>query len=141
MGDGNFQCALSSCPLGAWALAGAIWSQVTTKAGKIGLWLLMSVSLGRTQAWSSARKMLLGTAHLTWISVVLLIGSLAVMTMQFAKVYGGQLPQQAPSALPAGVSGLDGWANRFLVLVFCAWVIATAWQAIRRRVQNSESRP
>ena len=155
--------------VGTWALAVAIWSQVTTRGGTIGLWLLMvaglgealaavfdithdvmhnvagllgigalpiaavliSVSLSRTEAWSSAKRALLWSAHLTWISVVLLIGSLVVMTMQFAQVYGGQLPQQAPAALPAGVVGLDGWADRFLVVAFCAWVITIAWQAVR----------
>jgi hypothetical protein len=132
--------------VGSWALAGAIWSQVTTRAGKIGLWLLLvaglgealasvfdithdvmhniagllgmgglplaavliSVSLSHTEPWATAKRALLWSAHLTWISVVLLIGSLIVMTMQFAQVYGGQLPQQAPTALPAGVWGLDG---------------------------------
>jgi hypothetical protein len=155
--------------VGSWALAGAIWSEVRTRGGKIGLWLLMvaglgealasvfdithdvmhnvagllgmgglpiaalliSVSLGQSEAWASAKRLLLGTAHLTWLSVVLLIGSLIVMTMQVAQVYGGQLPQQAPAALPAGVWGLDGWADRFLILAFCAWVLTIAWQAIR----------
>src|SRR6266852_5889192 len=32
--------------VGSWALAGAIWSQVTTRAGKIGLWLLLVAGLG-----------------------------------------------------------------------------------------------
>src|SRR5260370_29009761 len=95
---------ISSC-----ALAVAIWSQVKTKAGKVGLWflviaglgqamasvfdvthdpghsiagvlgmggfpiaaVLLSVSLGRTQAWRGAKKPLLWLANLSWISVVL----------------------------------------------------------------------
>jgi TRAP-type mannitol/chloroaromatic compound transport system permease large subunit len=102
--------------------------------------LLISTSLGHAERWYSAKKALLMTAHLTWISVVLLIGSLVVMTMQFAKVYGGQLPQQAPLELPAGVLGLDGWADRFLILAFCAWVITVAWHAIRVRAQNQSEK-
>jgi hypothetical protein len=28
------------------------------------------------------------------------------------------------------VIGLVGWANRLLVVTYCAWVITVAWQAI-----------
>ncbi len=129
---------ISSC-----ALAVAIWSQVKTKAGKVGLWflviaglgeamasvfdithdpghsiagvlgiggfpiaaVLLSVSLGRLQAWRDAKKPLLWIANLSWISVVLLGASLVLMTVQFAQVNGGQLPQHAPTQLPAGGMG------------------------------------
>ncbi len=95
--------------MSSWALVVAIWSQVKTKAGKVGLWflviaglgeamasvfdvthdlghsiagvlglggfpiaaVLLSVSLGRTQAWRGARSPLLYIANLNWISVVL----------------------------------------------------------------------
>jgi hypothetical protein len=45
-------------------------------------------------------------------------------------VNGGKLPEHAPQVLPSGVTGLDGWANRLIVVSFCSWVAATAWQAI-----------
>lgn len=95
--------------------------------------MLISVSLSRTRGWSNAKKALLWTANLTWISVVLLVASLAVMTIQFVQINGGQLPQQAPTALPTGVLGLVGWANRLLIVVHCAWVITVAWQATKVR--------
>ncbi|HEX6551771.1 MAG TPA: DUF998 domain-containing protein [Ktedonobacteraceae bacterium] len=155
--------------ISAWALALALWSQVKTRAGKVGLWflviaglgealasvfdithdtghsiagvlgmggfpiaaVLLSVSLGRTQAWRGAKKPLLWIANLNWISVVLLVATLVLMTVQFAQVYGGQLPQQAPSSLPAGVLGLDGWADRLIVLSNCLWVFVAAWQAMK----------
>src|SRR5947209_8788480 len=106
--------------ISAWALAVALWSQVNTRAGKIGLWLLvvaglgeamasvfdithdtghsiagvlgmggfpiaallLSISLGRTQPWRGAKSLLLWLANLNWISVVLLVATLALMTVQ-----------------------------------------------------------
>ena len=155
--------------ISAWALAVALWSQVKTKAGKVGLWflviagigeamasvfdithdtghsiagvlgmggfpiaaLLLSVSLGRTQAWRGVKKPLLWLANLNWISVVLLVATLVLMTVQFAQANGGQLPQHAPAHLPAGVLGLDGWADRLIVLSNCLWVFVAAWQAMK----------
>lgn len=155
----------------SWALVVAIWSQVQTTGGKVGLWflfaagvgeamaavfdvrhetghgiagllgvvgfpvaaLLLSASLGRTEAWRGARKALLWLANLSWISVVLLVITLVVMTMQVSHAMGGHLPEHAPKVLPPGVVGLDGWANRLIVLSNCAWVWAAAWQAIKLR--------
>ncbi len=155
--------------ISAWAVAVALWSQVRTTAGKVGVGLLViagsgealaavfdithdtghsiagllgfgfpiaallvSVSLGRTQAWHGAKKPLLWIANLSWISVVLLGVTLVLMTVQFAKANGGQLPQHAPTALPPGVIGLDGWADRLFVLSNCVWVVVAAWQTIKR---------
>src|SRR3989440_186007 len=155
--------------ISAWALAVALWSQVKTRAGKVGLWflviaglgeamasvfdithdtghsiagvlgiggfpiaaLLLSVSLGRLQAWRGAKSLLLWIANLNWISVVLLGATLVLMTVQFAQAYGGHLPQHAPAQLPAGVLGLDGWADRLFVLSNCLWVCVAAWQAMK----------
>ena len=161
--------------ISSWALAAAIWSQVKTKAGKVGLWflviagigeamasvfdithdtghsiagvlgiggfpiaaLLLSVSLGRIQAWRSVKKPLLWIANLNWISVVLLGAALVLMTVQSSQANGGQLPQHAPTALPAGVLGLDGWADRLIVLSNCLWVFVAAWQAMKLAGQRS----
>jgi hypothetical membrane protein len=155
--------------MSSWALAVAIWSQVKTKAGKVGLWflviaglgeamasvfdvthdpghsiagvlgmvgfpiaaVLLSVSLGRLHVWRGAKKLLLWLADLSWISVLLLVATLVLMTVQFAQANGGQLPQYAPAQLPAGVLGLDGWADRLFVLSTCLWVFVAAWQAMK----------
>jgi Protein of unknown function (DUF998) len=157
--------------ISSWALAVAIWSQVQTKVGRVGLWflvvagigeamasvfdvthetghgiagllgvggfpiaaLLLSVGLGRTEAWRGARKKLLWVANLSWISVVLLATTLVLMTIQVSKANGGHLPQHAPKSLPPGVLGLDGWANRLIVFSNCLWVFVAAWQAIKLR--------
>jgi len=157
----------------SWALVFAIWSQVRTTAGKIGLVflivagigeamasvfdinhplhdlasafgilglpiaaLLISVSLGRTQAWSPAKKALLRTANLTWISVLLLIATFAILIFTFLQA-GGDMTGEVPTELPPGVIGLVGWTNRLLIVVYCIWVANVAWQALKLRRQES----
>jgi hypothetical protein len=153
----------------SWALAVAIWSEVHTSGGKVGLWLLLiaglggamasffnitheighaiagflgvigfpiaalllSVALGRNENWRAARTRLLCVANLSWISVLLLVATLAIMAMQMSRLNGGHLPQHAPKALPPGVLALDGWADRLIVLCNCSWVLLAAWQAIQ----------
>ena len=102
--------------------------------------LLLSASLGRTEAWRGARKTLLWLANLSWISVVLLVITLVIMTMQVAHAMSGHMPEHAPKVLPPGVIGLDGWANRLIVLSNCAWVWAVAWQAIKLRRREFRSK-
>ena len=159
--------------ISSWALAFAIWSQVRTTAGKIGLVflivagigeamasvfdinhplhdlasafgilglpiaaLLISVSLGRTQAWSPAKKALLRTANLTWISVLLLIATFAILIFTFLQA-GGDMTGEVPTELPPGVIGLVGWTNRLLIVVYCMWVANVARQALKLRKQES----
>lgn len=98
--------------------------------------LLLSVALARNVSWDPVRRPLLGLANLSWISVVLLVVTLAIMTMQMARINGGHLPQHAPKSLPVGVLALDGWADRMIVLTNCAWVLLAAAHVIRLRHQR-----
>jgi hypothetical membrane protein len=157
------------------ALAIAIWSQVRTRAGKIGLVLLIaagvgeamasvfdinhplhdlagafgvlglpiaamliSVSLSRTQAWSVAKKALLWTANLTWMSVVLFAATFAILIVTYTQSGAKIDPQAKVIVLPPGVIALVGWANRLLIVVYCAWVMTVAWQAIQLRRGKSQ---
>jgi hypothetical membrane protein len=95
--------------------------------------LLVTAALARLDTWRSVRRPLYWLAHLNWISIVLLIVALAVMTMQMMRITGGHLPQHAPKALPAGVIGLDGWADRLIILSNCAWVLVAAVHCARLR--------
>jgi hypothetical protein len=101
--------------------------------------LLLSIALGRNETWSAARKPLLWFANLSWISVVLLVATLAIMTMQMARINGGHLPQHAPKSLPPGVHALDGWADRLIVLSNCAWVLVAAWHANPARHKHTDT--
>jgi len=101
--------------------------------------LLLSAALGRNETWRAARKPLLWIANLSWISVVLLVATLAIMTMQMARINGGHLPQHAPKSLPPGVLALDGWADRLIVLSNCAWVLVAAWHAIPARRKHTDT--
>ena len=94
--------------------------------------VMISVALGRNVRWAPARKLMLWTAHFTWISLVLLALSFVLMVATFLQVQGS-LPTQVPQSVPAGVVAVVGWTNRLLVLAYCAWVVVVAWQAIKLR--------
>ncbi|MBJ7602137.1 MAG: DUF998 domain-containing protein [Candidatus Dormibacteraeota bacterium] len=152
-----------------WALALAIRSRVETRAGRIGLVLLVvagageagasvfdlnnplhdlagalgipclplavmliSVPLGRTQPWSTARRALLWTANLAWVSLALLLVTFIVMIASYVHA-GGDVTTSSSKVppLPSGVIALVGLTNRLLVLADCAWVAVVAGQAIR----------
>ncbi len=68
--------------------------------------VLMSLSLARRPAW------LLGTAHLTWLSLVLMFAAVFIGLSQSGGEFGPQV--QA------------GWPNRLLVVAYCVWLLAAA---------------
>ena len=86
--------------------------------------MLTSISLVRTPAWSSARRWLLGTAHLTWISLVLMFAAVLIGLSQSGGEFGPEVPA--------------GWPNRFLVVAYCAWLITVAWRADQLREQEPQ---
>jgi len=94
--------------------------------------MLISIALVRTQSWSIARTSLLWTANLTWVSILLMGIAFAVMMATYAQA-GGDMSASAEvvTTLPEGVIALVGWANRFLIVVYCAWVMTVAWYAIK----------
>jgi hypothetical protein len=101
--------------------------------------MLISVRLGRTQAWAAARNRLLWTANLTWVSLVLMVAALIIMMSGYTRAGHKMTPD---------VIALVGWPNRLMVVVDCLWVVTVARQALqlRRRpsqvdVENSESDP
>jgi hypothetical protein len=95
--------------------------------------LLLSASLRRNETWRDVARGLVWLANLTWVAVVLLVGTLVLMTMQMSGANGGHLPQHAPKVLPPGVFALAGWADRLIVVSNCAWVLWAAFQALALR--------
>ena len=161
-----------SWAVSSWALAFAIWSQVKTIAGKVGLGfliaagvgeamasifdidhslhglsaligigglpiaaMLISVSLGRTAVWSVAKKALLWTANLTWISVIIMAVTFIVLIVTYTQA-GGEMTSQV-TELPAGVIALVGWANRLLIVVYVVWVMTVSWLAMKLQGQRT----
>jgi hypothetical protein len=163
--NGNYGWVLSlmfgAWALSQWAIALAISSQVKTRAGKIGLYLLVasgigeamasvfdinhplhnlagalgvpampvaailiSVSLGRLPAWSAAKRSLVWTANLIWISLVSFIATMVLLVVTLHHAGGHMGPHM--TQLPPGVIAVNGWANRLFVATSCLWVITVA---------------
>lgn len=91
--------------------------------------LLLTFSLGRTQPWLRMRKLLLWISSLIGTSLLLLIFSLVVLVATFH--HSGVQPDTHLTQLPAGVIGLDGWADRLFIITSCAWLMAMAGPALR----------
>jgi hypothetical protein len=53
------------------------------------------------------------------------------MMVTFQRIGIVAVPGQVWTEVPEGVIALVGWANRFLILVYCAWVMTAAWHLIR----------
>lgn len=90
--------------------------------------LLISYSLTRNPAGVPARKKILFTAHLTWISIVLMTAGVMLLFNGFTKAGVDMSSGTAPESLPPGVIAFAGWANRLLILTYCIWVITVAAQ-------------
>lgn len=96
--------------------------------------LLISHSLTRTPNWSPIKKPLLLTAHLTWVSVLLMAATFILLIVTFTQSGGDMTAASTEiTTLPAGVIALVGWANRLLIIVYCAWVIVAAWGVIQKK--------
>jgi hypothetical protein len=83
--------------------------------------MLISASLVRHPAWSAARRWLLWTANLTWISLVVMFATVFIGLAQSGGEFGPDVPA--------------GWPNRLLVVAYCVWLITAAWHADRLRAQ------
>jgi hypothetical protein len=78
--------------------------------------ILISVSLARNPAWTSARRSLILTAIVTWVSLVL---------MNIA-VFSGFTPTGEPRP-----DAWFGWANRLLVIAYDVWLMVVARHTVK----------
>ena len=89
--------------------------------------LLISYHLIQKTAWQNHSTLLLLSGHAIWISLILMAVAM-VLLFSSLKANGIALgPDAAPmSELPKGVIGINGWANRLLVLCYIAYPILIA---------------
>lgn len=99
--------------------------------------MLVSVSLSHTTPWSQLNSALLWAANLTWISVALFALAMGLLIYTYTRT-GASTQTAIPigSPLPSGVIGINGWANRILLIPF--WQITVAWSAIQLRRQHDQ---
>lgn len=81
--------------------------------------MLISRSLVRAPGWRFRRRPLLAAAHLTWVSLALMVATIA-LTLPAA---GGRFSPDVPAGLP----------NRLVVLSYVVWLVVVARQATRVR--------
>jgi hypothetical protein len=97
--------------------------------------ILISSQLGKIQPWSDSKRTLLWSANLTWISVLLMGLTFGILITTFTSS-GAEMTAEPPTTLPDGVIALVGWANRFLIVVYCAWVMLVAWLGIKLQTKS-----
>lgn len=86
--------------------------------------LLVSYHLIRKDNWRKYKASMLGSAHLTWISLVLMAITMALMISGFQKAGIPMGPDATPpKTLPDGVIALNGYTNRILVVCYIYWLI------------------
>jgi hypothetical protein len=143
-----------SWAVSSWALTYALRPHITTKGGKIGLIFLAVAGIGEamaaffdinhalhnvagnigivslpvaalliSRALGKARLL----AHATWVSVVLLVISFAVLMSTYVSSGGDLESGEKITELPDGVIAFVGWTNRLLVVVYSVWAAVMAW--------------
>ena len=89
--------------------------------------LLISYHLIQKSGWEQHSSALLFSAHSIWISVIFLAVTMFLLFSSLKAtgiVYG---PDSPPfTELPNGVIGINGWANRLLVICYIAYPMLTA---------------
>ncbi|MDP1801608.1 MAG: DUF998 domain-containing protein [Bacteroidota bacterium] len=89
--------------------------------------LLISYHLIKKADWQNHSTSLLLSSHLVWISLVFMAASMFLLFSSLKSagiVYGPDSPPL--TELPKGVIGINGWANRFLVLCYILYPVLTA---------------
>lgn len=86
--------------------------------------ILISRCLVRVPSWSPARRSLLWSANLIWISLLLMIVILVVGLSQNGGKFGPDV--------------LIGWPNRLVMAAYCIWLMSVAGQA-KKQFGNGET--
>jgi len=78
---------------------------------------LISKSLTRKYSWREEKRRILTMAHFTWVSLLVMFGSIALMMVTNEGKFG------------PGV--VIGWANRIYIVACCAWLISITRLGVR----------
>jgi hypothetical protein len=89
--------------------------------------LLISYYLSKKHEWFSFAKLIKLLAHLTWITLVLMVVTMVVMMTGFQNAGIDMGPDSPPPThVPDGVIALVGYVNRLLILVDILWLFTVA---------------
>ncbi|MBP6773567.1 MAG: DUF998 domain-containing protein [Gemmatimonadaceae bacterium] len=95
--------------------------------------MLLGISLSHLATWKPIRPLVLLLSNLTWLSVVLMAFAMFQLFSQLSAIgYDMTAPTTSTSTLPDEVHAFVGWANRFLIVAYCAWAMGMAWGARNR---------
>jgi hypothetical membrane protein len=114
------------------------WHMLAAILGMNGL-PIAALLIGWGLARSGHPKWLRLAGVLPLLGVVLMAGAMAHFFAGLSRAGIAMSSNSKPlERLPDGVTAFNGWANRFLVVAFCAWAIVTAWHLIgqRRDMEN-----
>jgi len=90
--------------------------------------ILITKSLVRSKPWADHKNLVWGTAHATWLSLILMVVAMGIMFYTFAQSGAKMDPTPRVDAVfPQGVIAYVGWPNRLLVAAYIVWVIKVAW--------------
>jgi hypothetical protein len=147
--------------ISSWSLAFAIWHQLRTIGGRIGLVLLVAAGAGETMgAVFDLRQLVLhnlaGAIGITSLPMAATLISLSLGGTQvwrparramhraaYLTWFSLALMVLAMISLSRNVSVFKvpiGWPNRLLIVVYCGWVMVVAWNAIRLKVLGQNDR-
>lgn len=89
--------------------------------------LIITYHLLKRAEWQSHSTALFMSSHSIWISLILMAGSMFLLFSSLKSAGIPYGPDSKPfSELPEGVIGINGWANRLLVLCYLAFPIIGA---------------
>lgn len=89
--------------------------------------LLISYHLKRRENWKPFIKPIIINAHLTWVSLLLMVITMVLMITGFQNA-GIEFKEgsEPPKFVPEGVIALGGYANRILIFIYIYWLILVA---------------
>jgi len=89
--------------------------------------LIITYHLLKKVEWQGSSSVLLFSSHAIWISLIFLAGSMFLLFSSLKSTGISYGPDSPPfTELPKGVIGINGWANRLLVLCYLIYPILTA---------------